>query len=67
MNNNPISGECAQLLVQALQHNKTLQLLHLNDYPDDVKGKIRTLQEETNKKRKARGCQEKLEIRFGLS
>ena len=66
MNNNPISGECAQLLVQALQHNNTLQLLRLNDYPDDVKGKIRSLQEETNKNRKAHGCQEKLGIRFGL-
>ena len=28
MYSNPISGECAQLIVQALQHNNTLQLYY---------------------------------------
>ena len=49
---NPISGECAQLIVQALQYNNTLHELWLNnDYPDDVKEKIRSLVEKVNKKR----------------
>ena len=62
MHGNPISGECAQLIVKALQHNSTLKLLHLNgDYPDDVSRKVRSLQEEINKKR----CQVKLDIGFG--
>ena len=64
MHYNPISGECAQLIVQALQYNNTLQLLSLNYYHYDVKGKIRSLVEEINKKRKTHGCQVKLEIRF---
>ena len=63
MYDNPISGECAQLIVQALQYNNTLQLLHLNrDYHDDVNRKIRSLEEEINKKRKTHGCLVKLEI-----
>ena len=63
---NPISGECAQLIVEALQYNNLLQLLELNDdYSDDVKGKIRSLKEEVNKKRKTHGCQVNLKIRFG--
>ena len=62
---NPISEECAQLIVQALQYNNTLQELWLNyDYHDDVQEKIRSLQEEVNKKRETRGCQVKLEIYF---
>ena len=65
MYKNPISGECAQLIVQALQYNNTLQLLRLNyGYHDDAKGKIRSLEEEINKKRKTHGCLVKLEIRF---
>ena len=63
MYDNPISGECAQLIVQALQYNNTLQLLHLNyGYQHDVKGMIRSLEEEINKKRKTHGCLVKLEI-----
>ena len=67
MYKNPISGECAQLIVQALQYNNTLQLLRLNDYyyHDDVKGRIRLLEEEINKNRKTHGSQVKLKIRFG--
>ena len=65
MQGNPISGECAQLIVQALQHNNTLQELWLNNgYHDDVKEKIRSLQEEVNKKRETHGCQLKLQIYF---
>ena len=64
MYNNPISEECAQLIVQALQHNNTLQELCLNGYHDDVKEKIRSLQEEVNKKRETHGCQVKLQIDF---
>ena len=61
MYNNPISGECAQLVVQALQYNNILQELWLNDdYPYDVNMKIRSLQEEVNKKRETHGCQVKL-------
>ena len=62
MEGNRISGECAQIIAQALQHNNTLQLLRLNgDYPNDISGKVRSLEEEINKKR----CQVKLDIRFG--
>ena len=62
---NPISGECAQLIVEALQYNNSLQQLGLNsDYSDDVKGKIRSLKEEINKKRTTHGCQVKLQIIF---
>ena len=64
---NPISGECAQLIVQALQYNSTLQELNLNsNYPDDVKKKIKSLEEEVNKKRRTHGCQVKLEIDFAF-
>ena len=67
MHNNPISEECAQLIVQALQHNNTLRKLWLNNgYHGDVKEKIRSLQEEVNKKRETHGCQVKLEIYFSL-
>ena len=64
MYHNPISGECVQLIVEALQYNNSLQLLYLNsDYRDDVKGKIRSLEEEINKKTTTHGsCQVKLEI-----
>ena len=64
MHSNPISEECAQLIVQALQHNNTLQQLYLNYYYHDAKEKIRSLQEEVNKKRETHGCQVKLQIHF---
>ena len=64
MYGNPISEECAQLIVQALQHNNTLQLLQLNYYYHDVNEKITSLQEEVNKKRETHGCQAKLKIHF---
>ena len=63
MHNNLISGECAQLIVQALQYNNTLQWLWLNEnYPNDVMKKIKSLEEEANKKRLTYGCQVKLKI-----
>ena len=63
MHDNPISGECAQLIVQALQHNNTLQILWLpGSYCEDVKEMIRLSAEEVNKKRESRDCQVKLEI-----
>ena len=64
MYDNSISGECAQLIVEALQHNDTLQLLRLPRYSDDVKDRIRLSAEEINKKRESRKCQVKLEIKF---
>ena len=42
MSNNPISGECAQLIVQALQHNSSLQELRIPYmYTEDDKKRIR--------------------------
>ena len=67
MYNNPISEECAKLIVEALQHNNSLQLLYLDsDYSYDVnvRRKIRSLEEEINKKRTTHGCQVKLKIKF---
>ena len=65
MHFNPISGECAQCIAQACQHNNTLQLLNLNDdCPDDVKVKIRSMQEKLNEERRIHGCEVKLEITF---
>ena len=62
---NRISGECAQLIVEALQYNNTLRGLGLNyDYPNDIKKKITSLAEEVNKKRETHGCQVKLKISF---
>jgi len=65
MPNYPISEECAQFIIQALQHNSTLQLLVLPiGYSEDVKEIIRLLVEEVNKKRESHECQVKLEIAF---
>ena len=64
MYHNPISGECAQLITQALHDNSTLQLLSLPLYPEDVKEKIRVSAKEVNKKRESCECQVKLEIKF---
>ena len=59
-----ISGETAQHLAQALQHNNTLQGLRLPSYAEDVKKIIRLLVEEVNEKRESRGCQTKLNIYY---
>jgi len=63
MSGNSISSECAQLIVEALQHNNTLQVLQLPHYSDDGEERIRSSAEEVNKKRESRNCQVKLEIR----
>ena len=64
MYDNHISKECAQLIVEALQHSDTLQLLWLPRYSDDVEERIRLSAEEVNKKRESRNCQVKLELIF---
>ena len=63
MRRNKISGEAAQRLLQALNNNDTLQELGLpSGYSEDVKKRIRSLQEVINKNRESRGCQTKLTI-----
>ena len=59
---NPISGYQAQLIIQALQQNKTLQWLQFSSYTRDIREKIRLLVEEVNDKRES---QVKLEIYCG--
>ena len=62
---NPISGKCAQLLLEALQHNNTLKELWLPyRYSDDVKKRIRLSAEEVDEKRQSRNCPVKLKITF---
>ena len=63
MHGNPISGEYAQLIVQALQHNNTLRYLYLPRYSYDVEVRIRLSAEEVNEKRRSR-CQVNLKIIF---
>ena len=62
MSGNPISGECSQLIVQALQHNNTLQELVLPYYFEDVRKRIRSSAKEVNKKRESCQCQVKLNV-----
>ena len=64
MGDNEIGEEPAQHLVQALQHNNTLQQLSLPRYAEDVKKKIRIVQEEVHKNRERRGYQTKLNISY---
>ena len=65
MEGNRISGECAQIIAQALQHNNILQKLKFFDYFDDhIKKRIKLSAEEVNKKRESRQCQVKLKITF---
>jgi len=52
MRDNKISGEAVQHLVQAIQHNNTLQELVLPRYTEDIEKRIRSLKEEFNKDRK---------------
>ena len=62
MHNNPIGGECAECIVEALQHNSTLQQLWLpNNYTESIKERIRLLAENINKER---GFEMKLYIEF---
>ena len=63
VNNFNINGEAAQRLVQALKLNSTLKELQLpNRYPENVRKRIRSLQEEVNNNRQSRGCETKLNI-----
>ena len=62
MYGNPISEKCAQLIVEALQHNNTLQILRLPYYSEDTNKRIILSVEEVNKKRESCECQVKLEI-----
>ncbi|XP_065888438.1 protein NLRC3-like [Dysidea avara] len=63
MSVNKISGEAAQHLLQALYNNDTLEALGLlYGYTEDVKKRIRSLEEVINKNRESRGCQTKLYI-----
>ena len=64
--NNPLSSEAIVNIVQCLEDNNTLQLLGLPESPQDIQQNIRSLQEVVNKKRESRGCQVKLEIKFGV-
>ena len=59
MHKNPISEECALHIVEALQHNNTLQELCLPRYSDHVEKKIK----EINKKTESTPCKVKLTIR----
>ena len=63
MDGNPINEEHIQLIIQALQHNNTLQLLGLQNIFE--KGSIcmfiiSCLVEEVNMIRKLRGCKKTL-------
>ena len=62
MSGNEISAEAALQLVQAIKKNTTLQWLLLPSYTEDVKKRIRSLEEEVNKNRESRGCQTELNI-----
>ena len=62
INDNPISAECVQLIVQALQHNNTLKYLLPPNYSYDIRERIRLSAEEVNKKRKGRNCQVELDV-----
>ena len=65
MDGNSCSGECAQLIVEAIKHNNTLQLLSLPfNYPHYVKEKIELSVEEVNMNRESRECKVKLELHF---
>ena len=64
MHNNPLSSEAIINIVRCLEVNNTLQLLELPVCPQGVKENIISLQEVVNKKRKIRGYQVKLEIKF---
>ena len=66
MYGNRINGECAQLIVQSLQHNNTLHVLRLPHYSDDVKMLIRLSTEEVNKNRENCECQVKLNVEFSI-
>ena len=61
---NPLSSEVILKIVRCLENNDTLQLLGLPKCPQDIRENVRSLQEFSNKMRKNRGYQVKLEIKF---
>ena len=61
---NKISAEAVQQLVQAIKKNNTLEELWLSHYTEDIKKRIRSLQEEVEEIRENRGCHTKLKICF---
>ena len=65
MHDTRISGEYAQLIVEGLKDNNTLQKLYLCfGYQHYIKEGIRLSVEEVNKKRESCNCQVKLEIEY---
>ena len=63
ISDNKISGDAAQHLLQALQHNNKLEELWLpNSYTEKT---IKLLLEKVNKNRESRGCLTKLELPGG--
>ena len=63
---NPLRSEAIINIVQCLEVNDTLQHLGLPGCPQYIQQNIRSLQEVVNKKRQSRGCQVKLDIKFGV-
>ena len=64
MHDNPLTGEAIVNIVNGLKVNNTLILLRLPKFPEDIKKRIRSLQEVINKNRESRGCQVKLKIDY---
>lgn len=62
MHGNPISGEAIALIVQSLRGNSTLHQLGVPRYRPAIKNKIKSAEQEINRKRKSQGIQEKLTI-----
>ena len=65
MYDNPLSSEAIVNIVQCLEANDTLQVIWLPNCPQATRENIRSLQDVVNNKRASRGCQVKLEIKFG--
>ena len=57
MYGNPLSSEAILNIVQCLEANNTLQHLWLPHCPQEIKEKIRSVQEVVNKKGESQGCQ----------
>ena len=66
MFSNLISGECAELIIQALQHNSALNKLVLPLYSEGIKQKIRLVADEVNKRRESRECLRLVKLKITL-
>ena len=64
---NPISAEAIELILQALLFNRTLEILRLPAYPDDVVRRINLIQNTINIARQECGYQAKLLIDFSTA